>query len=156
RVLEADRGALALRMLKEHVPDVMILDAMLPEIHGFDIARRVKGSDRYGQIPIIMISAVYRGWRFAEDLKASYGVEAYIEKPFRIGDVVRAVENAVAHASGRANLERVSIEAERHLAAGISAYKGGDIDRAIAHLQSGTKIDPLAYRLHFHLGLLYG
>jgi CheY-like chemotaxis protein len=68
RVVEADRGQLALRMVKEHVPDAILLDAMLPEIHGFDIARRIKGSERYGNIPIIMISAVYKGWRIAEDL----------------------------------------------------------------------------------------
>ena len=35
-----------------------------------------------------MVSAVYKGWRFAEDLKTSYGVDAYIEKPFRVSDVV--------------------------------------------------------------------
>ena len=48
--------------------DLIVLDAMLPEVHGFDIARRIKGSKRYGRIPIMMVSAVYRGWRYAEDL----------------------------------------------------------------------------------------
>src|SRR5262249_22989394 len=51
RVIEADRGLLALRLVKEHVPDLIILDAMLPELHGFDIARRIKGSEKYGHIP---------------------------------------------------------------------------------------------------------
>jgi len=91
RVLEADRGLLALRMVKEHSPDLIILDAMLPELHGFDIARRIKGSKMYGGIPIVMISAVYRGWRIAQDLKDSYGIEEYIEKPFRLADVTAAV-----------------------------------------------------------------
>lgn len=156
RVEEADRGLLALRMVKEHPPDVMILDAMLPEVHGFDIARRMKGTQRYGHIPIIMISAVYRGWRFAEDLKSSYGVEAYIEKPFRVADVVTAVENALQARSIRGDQDRISAEAERLLAAGIAAYRAGDFDKAVRHLREGTAIDPLAYRLHFHLGLLYG
>ena len=74
RVYEAEKGKAALRMVKEHSPDLIVLDAMLPEVHGFDIARRIKGSKRYGQIPIIMVSAVYRGWRYAEDLKQSCGV----------------------------------------------------------------------------------
>jgi DNA-binding response OmpR family regulator len=156
RVEEADRGLLALRMVKENPPDVMILDAMLPEVHGFDIARRMKGTQRYGHIPIIMISAVYRGWRFAEDLKTSYGVEAYIEKPFRVADVVAAVENALQARSIRGDQDRISAEAERLLAAGIAAYRAGDFDKAVRHLREGTAIDPLAYRLHFHLGLLYG
>jgi DNA-binding response OmpR family regulator len=155
-VIEADRGLLALRLVKEQEPDVMILDAMLPEVHGFDIARRMKGAERYAHIPIVMISAVYRGWRFAEDLKSSYGVEAYLEKPFRIGEVVRTVEDALERRTGRADVERVSKEAERLLAAGVAAYKNGNLAQAIEHLENGTRIDPLAYRLHFHLGLLYG
>lgn len=157
RVREAERGNVALKLVKEEPPDVMILDAMLPEVHGFDIARRIKGSERYGKIPIVMVSAVYRGWRFAEDLKASYGVDAFIEKPFKIGDVVAAVEKALAQkAEPTEPAEKISSEAERHLASGIAAYKAGDFDKAAYHLREGTKIDPLAYRLHFHLGLLYG
>lgn len=160
RVREADRGNTALKLVKEEAPDLMILDAMLPEVHGFDIARRIKGSERYGKIPIIMVSAVYRGWRFAEDLKASYGVDAFIEKPFKISDVVTAVEKALEQkkdaGAESAEAEKISADAERHLAAGIAAYKAGDFEKAALHLREGTKIDPLAYRLHFHLGLLYG
>ncbi|HLV22088.1 MAG TPA: response regulator [Polyangiaceae bacterium] len=158
RVLEADRGLAALRMVKEHAPDVIVLDAMLPEVHGFDIARRIKNSKRYGHIPIIMVSAVYRGWRYAEDLKQSCGVDHYIEKPFKIGDVLRAVEESLKgsrEAPGR-NPEDMSEAAERALTAGVEAYKAGRLDDAIEHLRRGIGIDPLAYRLHFHLGLLYG
>jgi CheY-like chemotaxis protein len=156
RVVEAERGLAALSLVKEHPPDLIILDAMLPEVHGFDIAKRLKGTERYGHIPIVMISAVYRGWRFAEDLKASYGVDAYIEKPFRVSDVIKAVENALEQRSSRVDDERISAEAEKMLNAGIQAYKQGDIEKAIKYLREGTHIDPLAYRLHYHLGLLYG
>jgi DNA-binding response OmpR family regulator len=156
RVLEADRGSTALSMVKEHMPDVIILDAMLPEVHGFDIAKRLKGTERYGHIPIVMVSAVYRGWRFAEDLKTSYGVDAYLEKPFKVADVVRAVENALERNAQPQDPEKISAEAEKMLNAGIAAYKQGDIATAINHLREGTRIDPLAYRLHYHLGLLHG
>jgi PleD family two-component response regulator len=44
-------GLLALRLVKDQVPDLIILDAMLPELHGFDIARRIKGSAKYGRSP---------------------------------------------------------------------------------------------------------
>jgi DNA-binding response OmpR family regulator len=159
RVHEADRGLLALRMVKEHAPDLIVLDAMLPEVHGFDIARRIKNSKRYGHIPIIMVSAVYRGWRYAEDLKQSCGVDFYIEKPFRIAEVLQAVETCLAAEGEPADSSRAredSSEAERALDAGVAAYKAGRIDDAIEHLKRGIGIDPLAYRLHFHLGLLYG
>ena len=155
-VLEAERGHQALRMVKEYAPDLIVLDAMLPEVHGFEIARRIKGSQRYGQIPIIMVSAVYRGWRYAEDLKQTCGVDYFIEKPFKIAEVLAAVEACLS--PGKAPSERpdVSGEAEEALNAGVAAYKAGRLDEAIAHLARGVGIDPLAYRLHFHLGLLYG
>lgn len=158
RVLEADRGLLALRLVKEQSPDLIILDAMLPEVHGFDIARRIKGSARYGHIPIIMISAVYRGWRYAEDLKQSCGVDFYLEKPFRIADVLRGVEVALAQQppAREQSREAASADAERCLEAGVRAYQAGQVEAAIEHLRQGLAIDPLAYRLHFHLGLLYG
>jgi DNA-binding response OmpR family regulator len=157
RVIEADRGLHALRMVKEHQPDLIVLDAMLPEVHGFDIARRIKNSARYGQIPIIMVSAVYRGWRYAEDLKQSCGVDHYIEKPFRIADVMSAVEQCLRPAArSPAARAEPSADAEKALEGGVAAYKAGRLDEAVAHLERGVGIDPLAYRLHFHLGLLYG
>jgi|HubBroStandDraft_1064217.scaffolds.fasta_scaffold24996_2 DNA-binding response OmpR family regulator len=160
RVIDADRGLLALRLVKDHVPDLIILDAMLPEIHGFDIARRIKGSAKYGAIPIVMMSAVYKGWRIAEDLKANYGVEAFLEKPFRVTEVLDVVQKLLAKNEGPAtpgrDPEHLSAEAESALAQGIAAYKAGQIDPAIEHLKRGVAIDPLAYRLHFHLALLHG
>jgi CheY-like chemotaxis protein len=159
RVIEADRGLLALRMVKDHVPDLIVLDAMLPELHGFDIARRIKGSQMYGKIPIVMISAVYRGQSIAQDLKENYGIEEYLEKPFRIADVLAVVQSALAKAPARAApaaSTTSSAEAETSLKQGIDAYQQGRIDDAIAHLQRGVAIDPLAFRLRFHLGLLYG
>ena len=154
-VIEADRGMAALRLVKERHPDLIVLDAMLPEVHGFEIARRIKGSQRYGKIPIIMVSAVYRGWRYAEDLKASCGVDHFIEKPFRIAEVMAAVDASLRQLPP-AEAPDVSGEAEAALNAGVEAYKAGRLDEAIDHLQRGVAIDPLAYRLHFHLGLLYG
>ncbi len=156
RVLEAERGHQALRMVKEHAPDLIVLDAMLPEVHGFEIARRIKGSRRYGHIPIIMVSAVYRGWRYAEDLKQSCGVDHFIEKPFRIADVVQIVEECLSPGTEKVERPDVSGEAEGALNEGVAAYKAGRLDEAIQHLRRGVNIDPLAYRLHFHLGLLYG
>jgi CheY-like chemotaxis protein len=171
-VVEADRGLEALRLVKAHMPDLILLDAMLPEVQGFEIARRVKSSQKYAHIPIVMVSAVYKGWRYAEDAKQSYGVDAYLEKPFRIQDVMAAVEAAIHGTEmpaiarpkserpppivARGDTESLSHDAERCLSEGVAAYQAGDLDGAIAHLKRGIAIDAFAYRLHFHLGLLYG
>jgi CheY-like chemotaxis protein len=156
RVRSADNGRQALRMIKERVPDLLLLAAILPEVHGFEIARRLRSSQRYGSLRIVMLSPVHRGWRLAEDLRDSCGVHHYVEKPLRAPDVLRAVSAALSE-------EMRSVEgaldaqgsAEGALEDGILAYRNGDVPAAIAHLERGVAIDPLAYRIHFHLGLLF-
>ncbi|MET0286996.1 MAG: response regulator [Polyangiales bacterium] len=156
-VVEASSGLEALEKLREGAPDLLLLDAMLPGgMHGFELCRRIKGSRRYGHIPIVMLSAVYRGWRFSEDLRRSYGVDAFIEKPFRIGEVVAAVERARDGAGKSLPPDDGEGLAGEQLKAGIEAYAQGDLDGAVEHLKRGIAIDPLAFRLHYHLGLLYG
>jgi DNA-binding response OmpR family regulator len=158
-VVESATGSDALQKVRECAPDLILLDAMLPDVHGFDVCRRIKGSRRYGHIPVVMLSAVYRGWRFAEDLRRSYGVDAFMEKPFRIGEVVAAVERSLA-GKGSATIPPESDEVDgpagEQLKAGIEAYARGEVEQAIDHLKRGIAIDPLAFRLHYHLGLLYG
>lgn len=159
QVIEADRGLVALRLVKEQSPDLILLDAMLPELHGFDIAKRIKGSDKYGSIPILMMSAVYRGWRIAEDLKANYGIEDYIEKPFRIAELLAKVTRLLDRPAGTdvpPDPEEISRIAAKYLEDGITAYKNGNIEAAIDLLRKGIGVDPLAYRLRYHLALIYG
>ena len=155
-VVEADRGTVALQLVKRESPDLVILDAMLPEVHGFDIAKRIRNSTRYGHIPIVMVSAVYRGWRFAEDAKASYGVDAYLEKPFKIPDMVATVERCLQAPRSQVDLQQQNEDASRYLQDGLSAYRAGELDKATSLLKKGVAIDPLAYRLRYQLGLLLG
>ncbi len=156
-VLEAVNGVQALKMVREQMPNLILLDAMLPGVHGFDIARRLRDSQRYGHIPIVMVSAVYRGWRFAEDLRTSYGIAHYVEKPFKIQDLRDVVLGLLAgRAPATRDPDECSTDAGGALNSGIAAFQAGDLDGAIAHLEAGVAVDPLAFRLHYHLGLLFG
>jgi DNA-binding response OmpR family regulator len=156
-VIEADRGLLALQLVKQDPPDLIVLDAMLPEVHGFDIARRIKGSAKYGSIPILMMSAVYRG-RIAEDLKTNYGIEDYVEKPFRMADLLAKIDRLLAREKPPSvdDAETIKQKASQCLEEGIAAYKAGRVDEAIELLKRGIHLDPLAYRLRYHLALIYG
>ena len=158
-VLDAARGNDALQMVQQSEPDMIILDAMLPEVHGFDICRKIKGSQKLGRIPVIMISAIYRGWRYAQDLKESYGVDAFIEKPFKIGELLQKVEGFLlskAVPEDQKGREQISAEAEQELNEGVRLFKQGDLNGAIKHIEKGISLDPLAFRLYYHLALLYG
>lgn len=157
-IISASRGLEAIRMVQTENPDMLVLDAMLPEVHGFDICKKIKSSSRYQHIPVIMISAIYRGWRYAKDLRESYGVDDFLEKPFKIGDLVTRVEQLLRRSETqvRPQQENISQEAEQILAAGIAAYRAGRIDDAIDLIRNGIGIDPLAAKLHYHLALLLG
>jgi DNA-binding response OmpR family regulator len=155
-VRSADLGRQGLRMIKERAPDLLLLSALLPEVHGFEIARRLRGSQRYGSMPIVMLSPVRRGWRLAEDLRDSCGVRHYVEKPIRVEDLLRSVGAALSEEQPPAPLGADAGDgAERALEEAMLAYRSGEILQATSHLERGVAIDPLAHRIHFHLGLLF-
>jgi CheY-like chemotaxis protein len=81
------------------IPDLILLDAMLPKVHGFDACRRIKAGTRTRRIPVVMMTAIYKGWRFAQDARESYGAADYVEKPFRMEDLLQRVERAMRDAA---------------------------------------------------------
>lgn len=96
-VLEADdytcycayNGEDGLRLAKEIIPDLIILDVMMPKINGYKISRLLKFDNKYKDIPILMITA-----RTQEEDKLigeETGVDEYITKPFEIDNVVKKV-----------------------------------------------------------------
>jgi DNA-binding response OmpR family regulator len=85
-------GREAEEMLKANRYDLVVLDAMLPHVHGFEICARLKANPRTRNLPVILVSAVYRGWRYAHDARESFGADEYLEKPFHIVELLRRVK----------------------------------------------------------------
>ncbi len=79
-VLSANSGAQALSVLENHVPDVMLLDIMMPDMTGFQVLERVRESARTYALPVIMLTASNND----EDMMSAYqtGSDYYITKPF--------------------------------------------------------------------------
>jgi DNA-binding response OmpR family regulator len=156
-LLETGSGQEALKLIKEREPDAVVLDAMLPDLHGFDVCKRLRESRRYHHVPVVMITGVYKGWRMAADMREVYGVHAYIEKPFDLRDVVRAVEDALAGRpyEQRSSVESYSPEGKRLYGEASQAFRTGDLDTAIAHMASAVAFDPMSANLRHQLGLLY-
>ncbi len=154
QVETAGRGLEALHKIKSFEPEVILLDAMLPEVHGFEIRRKVRASKRFAHVPVVMISAVYRGWRYAQDLKEVYGATDFIEKPFRIPDVLKRVEDALkgADAAPPEAPAEARDRATRAYRRGVGMLKVGRIDGAIEAFREGIAADPFAAALHFSLG----
>lgn len=158
RVVVAKSGRVALGLVKKEPPDLILLDATLPEVQGLDVTRRIKQTEIYRHIPVITMSAVYRGWRFAEDVRQAYGVAQHLEKPVKVADVLLAVEAACSPSGVPSDPSPRPLAelAQRALGAGVTAFQAGRIDEAIDHLRKGLSLDPQAIELHFHLGVLYG
>jgi DNA-binding response OmpR family regulator len=154
RVVTASAGREALTRVKETMPDLVVLDGMLPEVHGFEICRQLKASERFRHIPVILVSAVHIGWRFAADVKEKYGADDYIEKPFENSEFLRRVETLLNRAP--AGLSPASEAAARqHLKEGVIALKQDKLDEAIAAFTRGLAIDQLGDLLHYYLAMTY-
>ena len=81
-VVSAYSGKEGLAMAKDILPDLIILDVMLPEIDGYKICRLLKFDERYKKIPIVMLTA--RAQEEDKTLGKQTGADAYLiksEKP---------------------------------------------------------------------------
>lgn len=80
RVLRADDADKALRLLLEHEIAAIVLDIKMPGVSGFELARMIKGTKKYRQIPIVFLTAYMVG---DQDVIAGYGAGAvdYLTKP---------------------------------------------------------------------------
>jgi DNA-binding response OmpR family regulator len=98
-VVVAHSGADALAAVSKHVPDVVVLDWMLPDIDGLAVCRRLR--ERH-LMPIIMVTA--RGDEVDRVLGLEVGADDYLVKPFSIRELLARV---------RAMLRRVDLEGRR-------------------------------------------
>ncbi|MGB0680835.1 MAG: response regulator, partial [Polyangiales bacterium] len=159
--VEAHDGRAALEALEHTRVDLLLLDSHGPHMHGFELCQHLRASPQWHALPIIMVSALYRGWRFAADIEERYGVDAFLEKPFKVSDVVRAVRRALSDrgaATSASDEDQASIdpEAQSLLARSVEAYQRGQIDTAIELLRAGVGGHPTCFELHYHLALLFG
>ena len=79
-ILVASDGQEALDIAKREIPDLIILDLMLPKIDGYKVCRMLKFDERYKKIPIILFTA--RSQSSDKDLGMEVGANAYLTKPF--------------------------------------------------------------------------
>ncbi len=83
-IIETKTGKEALDVLRTTRPALILLDAMLPEVHGFDICRTIKASPAFEGTPVVMVSAVYKGWENARTIQEVHKADAFVEKPFDV------------------------------------------------------------------------
>jgi DNA-binding response OmpR family regulator len=121
-VLCAYDGTEAIELAQKHVPDLVVLDLMLPGIDGTEVARRMKADARTAQVPIIMLTA--KGEETDVVVGLTLGADDYVTKPFsmkillaRLSTVLRRAEQATSTEGGEAGVLKagpLTIDTSKH------------------------------------------
>ncbi len=139
QVVEAFRGAQAIQVLRDQLPDLVLLDVMMPDIDGFEVLKMIR---EINAVPVIMLTA-----KSEEDDKVfglELGADDYITKPFsprelssRVKAVLRRAETTGSGIKGLIEVdERLKIDFDR---------------REVWVNQVQVKLRPTEYRLLYHL-----
>lgn len=97
-VLTAMNGPDALALAQQQLPDLIILDIMMPQMSGFEVLHELRENGATESIPVIMLTGLSEREKIREALDS--GINYYIVKPFEFHDLVSkiriAIENATA------------------------------------------------------------
>ncbi|HUK65338.1 MAG TPA: response regulator [Anaeromyxobacteraceae bacterium] len=118
--LLAASGLEALQHLRRRVPDLVLLDLMLPDVAGTEVCRMLKSDPRTKHVPVIMLTA--KGEEVDKVVGFELGADDYVTKPFSVRELVLRVR-AVLRRAGPAGVERapdavgpIRVDVEAHRA----------------------------------------
>ncbi len=89
-VMAAQRGADVIPMMEERVPDLVLLDVTFPDADGYQILERIKGDDRWRDVPIMMISSLPPEEASVRTL--GLGAADFVRKPFRVKELLARIQ----------------------------------------------------------------
>lgn len=79
KILEAERGEKALKIIQEKTPDLVLLDVMMPDMDGFEVIRKIREDEKLQLLPIILITALTAKEDRVKGINA--GCDDFISKP---------------------------------------------------------------------------
>ena len=88
-VLEAENGSIALSMLEDLQPDVVLLDVLMPELDGFEVCRRMKRHPKIAEIPVLFVTVLEHEQNRVEGLEL--GGEDFINWPINASELVARI-----------------------------------------------------------------
>ncbi|HET9595830.1 MAG TPA: response regulator, partial [Anaeromyxobacteraceae bacterium] len=152
-VLQAPDGTAALEMVREARPDLVVLDAMMPGMHGFEVCRTIKGDRSLRATRVVLCSAIYRG-TVGVDAQVAFGADAFVEKPFRIDELTRVFKVAlVGPVAAETGEERAAREEAAQLWRGAAEALSAERLPEAAELARQAAIkDPWSAEAHYYLG----
>jgi len=108
KIKAATNGVQALDMIENSLPDLILLDVMMPELDGFQTCERLKSSDRTKNIPIIFLTAKVETEDIVQGFKL--GAVDYITKPFYPEELIARVTTHLDLKKSKDIIEKISFE----------------------------------------------
>ena len=91
--LETKDGREALKLAREHRPDLILMDIQLPEVSGLEVTKWIKEDDALKSIPVIAVTAF--AMKGDEEKIREGGCEAYLAKPISVAHFLETVEKFI-------------------------------------------------------------
>ncbi len=91
-VREENSGAHAYETTREFQPDMIILDVMMPDMDGGDVAAKIQGDENLKHIPIVFLTAILKKEE-AESTGGDIGGRTFLAKPVKLDDLIACIEN---------------------------------------------------------------
>jgi len=102
-VIVAENGEQALSIARERLPDLVVLDVMMPEMSGWEVCKRIREDISLAHTAVLMLTGI--GEKVNELTSPLYGADAHIDKPFEFDDLdVKVRETLAARSSQRGEI----------------------------------------------------
>ena len=139
QVVEAYKGMQAVQVLRDQLPDVILLDVMLPDIDGFEVLQLIR---EVSTVPVIMLTA--KGEEDDRVRGLELGADDYVTKPFSPRELVSRVRAVLRRVETTGLGGKETIEVDEHLRMDFSR-------REVWLDEKLVKLRPTEYRLLYHL-----
>ena len=110
-------GRSFLKALEEETPELVLLDIMLPEMDGMEILRRLKGSKKTKNVPVIMVTA--KGTEYDKVIGLDSGADDYVTKPFGMMELISRIKAVLRRSkkeekSDELEIDGVVLDSKKH------------------------------------------
>jgi two-component system KDP operon response regulator KdpE len=139
QVVEAYRGTQAMDKLRSTLPDLVLLDVMMPDLDGFEVLQMIR---EVSSVPVIMLTA--KGEEDDRVRGLELGADDYITKPFSPRELVSRVKAVLRRTESSATSTHGLIEIDDHLKIDFDRREVWKDDQLI-------QLRPTEYRLLYHL-----
>jgi DNA-binding response OmpR family regulator len=126
-ILLAKDGVAGLETFKNERPDIVLIEAMLPKRHGFEVCQEIKGTDEGGDVPVIIVSSVYKGRKYRSQALHQHHADEFLEKPVPADKLMEVIDRLLdGRAPRKAAAPAVEATPEPAPAAAPAPAAGGD------------------------------